>query len=263
MNLFGNRYSKPGPGVSKDEPRKKGVRRFLEVFSRDFRDIVKLNLLFCVCAAPTVILFILGLLGFYSPVALVLSILAAFPVGGAITANMYCISKMLYDEPGFLWHDFKRKFLENIKQAAAPGMLSTAFVYSQIFLWTPLMIDETGMDTVWGVLGIALLLFFSMVSPYVFIQIAYVDLKMFPLIKNSILLAISNVPRSFMGFLTGGIVWFVFILFFPVSLVFSPLILLFGFTMSWLLCLMWIWPFFNKHFAVEETLTGRKAENDF
>ena len=115
MGLFKSNYDKPGPGVSKDEPRKKGIPRFFEVFAGNIGDHIKLSLMFCICVIPTAALFFTGLVGLYTGVAFILSLVFAFPVGGAAVALVFCITKMLRDEPGYVWYDFKRKFLENAR----------------------------------------------------------------------------------------------------------------------------------------------------
>ena len=69
MKLFSRNYDRPGPGVSKDEPRKKGLARFFEVLFRDFFDLVKLNVIFLICIAPAAAAYILGLFGYMSPIA--------------------------------------------------------------------------------------------------------------------------------------------------------------------------------------------------
>jgi len=51
-------------------------------------------------------------------------------------------------------------------------------------------------------------------------------------------------------------------LFLPVSLIFVPIIVLFGLSISMLLCLMWIWPPFDAHFKIEETLIKRVEEEN-
>ena len=260
MGLFSRNYDKPGPGVNKDEPRKKGFRRFVELISRDFSNLVKMNVLFCGCLLPSVALFFLGLYGLYPPVTLVLSIIAAYPVGPAFTASQFCISKMLCDVPGFLWHDWKRKFRETRRQAAVPGIFCTVFTYGQILLWVQILIEGAGGGAIWTAIGFCSLLLFSLIAPYIFLHLAYVDLKMMQIVRNSVLIAIANLPRSFMGALVGGIAWLAFILFYPVSVLFAPLIVLFVFSVSWLLNLMWVWPRFDKVFSVEETIRNRRRE---
>jgi len=258
MGFFTPNFNKAGPGVSKDEPRKKGIRRFFEIITREFRDLIKVNLLFFLCALPSMALFTWGLLGNLE-IVLFLSVPAAFPVGGAITASFFCITKMLRDDPGFLWDDFKRKFFENLRQAYLPGILTVAFLYIQIFFfWLPIIADWEVAETSWIITALVLFLFVLMIAPYVFLQFAYIRLRTFTIVKNSIFLALSNLGRSLMGLIFGLLPWAAMFMFFPITLVFSPIIPFFFFILSWLLALMWIWPVFDKHFSVEETLINNK-----
>ena len=50
MGLFDlfNNYDKPGPGVSKDEPRKAPPIRFFEIFWRKLSKLVQLNLIYMI-----------------------------------------------------------------------------------------------------------------------------------------------------------------------------------------------------------------------
>jgi len=262
MGLFSRNYDKPGPGVRKDEPRKKGAARFFELLARDFWDLIKLNLLLCICVLPTVGVFLPALMGFYSGITFILSLLLAFSVGGAFVAYNYYITKMMRDDPSYVWYEFKRKFSENYRQAAPTGMLCTAFVYAQILLWGSMILGEPGGDVVWFFVALLSLLVFWIITPYIFLHFAYIDLKTFRVIKNSVLMSFGYLPRSFMGALLGGLMWIAFALFFPASLLFVPVIALVGISISTLLCLMWVWPPFDKHFKIEETLIKRVEEEE-
>ena len=284
MGLFSRNYEKPGPGVKKDEPRKKGAARFFELLTREFGDLVKLNLLFCVCAIPSFVVFILSqaFFGIAWLTFFTLSLLLAFPIGGAITACVYYITKMMRDDPSYVWYEFKRKFKENYRQAAPVGMLCTAFVYAQILLWDSLtqasvllseiepdialqsgaVSGDPGMDIFMFIIGLVSLLIFGMLTPYIYMHFAYIDLKSMGIAKNSVLMSFGNFPRSFMGALMGGIIWIVFALYYPLSIVSVPLILIFGITTSMLLCLMWVWKPFDTTFKIEETLLKRSKDNE-
>jgi len=263
MGLFSRNYNKPGPGVPKDTPRKKGSARFFELLTRDLGDLVKLNLIFSVCAAPTIIMFLAGLFGYLNAgMAFILSLVLAFPVGGALVAYVYYITKMMRDDPSYVWFEFKRKFLENYLQAAPTGILCTAFVYAQVLLWGNMILGDPGGDLLWLLIALLSVLIFSMITPYIFMHFAYVDLKALRIIKNSVLMSFGYLPRSFMGALQGGILWIAFILFIPLSLMFAPFIALFVVSVSILLCLMWVWPPFDAYFKVEETLTEKLEKED-
>ena len=262
MKLFSRNYDRPGPGVSKDEPRKKGAARFFEVLFRDFFDLVKLNVLFLLCIAPAAAAYILGLFGYAPGIAYLVSLALAFPIGGAAVACVFCITKLLRDDPGYIWHEFKRKFLENFKQAAAPGIVCTAIIEVQILMWIPLLLGEAEMGIAWVSIMFIVLLIFGMVSPYVFILFAYVNLKTFQTVRNGILLSLANAPRSLAGAVFGGVLWIALALFLPLSLFFLPLIALIGFSLSALLSFMWVWPPIDKQFAIEETLNARREKEN-
>jgi len=265
MGLFSRNYDKPGPGVNKDEPRKKGAARFFELLLREFWDLIKLNLLFCLFALPSVSVFLLGILGLFgnmSGLSFILSLLLAFPVGGALTAYYYYITKMMRDDPSYVWYEFKRKFKENYLQAAPIGILCTAFVYAQILLWVMIILSETEIDVLWPILTVLSLLIFGIIAPYIFMHIAYIDLKTTGILKNSVMMSFGFMPRSFMGALTGGVIWIAFALFFPASLVFVPVVILVGISLSILLTLMWVWKPFDEHFKIEEQLIARREEEN-
>jgi len=261
MGLFSRNFNKPGPGVNKDEPRKKGAARFFELFFRDLGDLVKLNLIFCICAMPSLVVFIAGMFGYYTGIAFGLSLILAFPIGGASVSYVYYITKMMRDEPSYVWYEFKRKFIENFKQAAPVGMLSAAFIYAQVLLWGSLIFSEETGELIWFIIALISLLVFGMITPYIFMHFAYiVDLSTFRVIRNSVLMAFAYLPRSFMGSVLGGVIWIIFALYFPLSMIAFPLILLLGVSISMLLSLSWVWKPFNEYFKVEETLIERAKE---
>jgi uncharacterized membrane protein YesL len=263
MGLFNRNFNKPGPGVSKDEPRKKGIARFFELLLRDLGDLVKLNILLCICLLPSIVMFILSLAYVYPLITFILSLILAFPVGGAITACVYYITKQMRDDPSYVWHEFKRKFRENYKQSAIIGILCTAFVYTQILLWVLMFFNEEPAGLSWLLLALLSLLLFSMITPYIFLHYAYIDLKTPGIVKNSVLMAFAYLPRSFMGagpFL-GVFLWIMLSLLSPDILFMGfPVIAIFGVTLSMLYNLMWTWKPFDKNFNIEETLIQRKEE---
>jgi hypothetical protein len=263
MGIFNRNFNKPGPGVNKDEPRKKGFARFFELLFRDLGDLVKLNMLMFICILPSIIMFFVSLAGFYPAITFVLSLILAFPVGGVLTSCVYFITKLMRDDPSYVWYEFKRKFFENYKQSAIIGILCTAFVYTQILLWIMMIVSEDVTGLSWFILALLSLLFFGMITPFIFLHYAYIDLKTTGILKNSVLMTFAYLPRSFMGALLGGLLWIMVVLFFPDSLLMGfPVIFLFGITVSMLLNLMWTWKPFDTSFKIEETLIQRKEEEE-
>jgi len=225
---------------------------------RDFWELIKLNLLFSICVFPTVILFFLSLAGVNSGITFILSIGAAFPVGGVVTAYIFYITMMLRDEPSGVWYECKRKFLENFKQAALPGIICTIIVYAQVMLWVFLLQSGPGQELFWGVMAIFATLIFFLIAPYIFMHFAYIELGTLQIIKNSIMMSFGYILRSLMGAIFGGAMWVLFALYFPISMMALPVVFVIGTSLSMLLCLMWVWPPFDETFKIEEALAKKE-----
>lgn len=260
MGIFRRKDDNIQTGYKRDGTRQKGIPRFLELLVRDFVDLIKLNLLFSLCVLPSVALFLLGLFAVFPAITLTLSILAAFPIGGAVTAYVFSLTSMLRDEPISVWYDCKRKFVENWKQAMPMGIICMAVLYAQILLWGLLLQNQSENGLIWALVSFLTLLFFFTIAPYIFLHFAYIGIGTWQIINNSMLMAFSSFLRSLMGAVFAGAMWLWFALYFPFSLTIFPLMILIGFSLSLLLCLMWIWPNFDKVFQIEETLSKRKGK---
>lgn len=266
MAFFKSNYNKPGPGVPKNAPKKKGIARFFEIIGRDLGNLTKLNLLVYVCELPSQAAFIVALFSFLGGrqqqflLFLVLALLFSVVVGPARAAEEYLLTKMLRDDPGFVWHDFKTKFKENFKSMAVPGMLCSAVVGSQLLAVVYFFIMGQQQHFLWVAVFSLSVLLFSMASPYFFVQAPYLDLGVAGMAKNSLLLAVGFMPRSFAGaalrlLLVAG--QWVLIAFFPPAII---LPLLIGVTIPDLICTMWIWPPVDKTFTIDTTLQKRQKE---
>lgn len=258
-NPFKRDFNKPGPGVPKNAPKKTGFPRFREVLSRDFGNLVKLNLIVFATMLPALILFVISLFLYLAGGVLlsmifgVAALLLSFPVGPSITTMCHLLIKMLRDVPGFLWHDFKRLFKSNFRQMALPGMLFSGLLGAQVYaLFTYFSLEQSSLPlTVMFFLSVFLL---ALIGPYFFAQAAYVDLTFLPLLQNSIMLALGYLPRSLAGAVLGSGLIAVQVLFFPLPLLIT---IFFGITVPCLINMMWIWPPMDKTFKIDETLKER------
>ncbi|MEG2054435.1 MAG: DUF624 domain-containing protein, partial [Oscillospiraceae bacterium] len=133
MGFIADSINKPGPGIEKDTPPKKGLARFWEIFTRDFTDLFRLNLFVAICFIPSVAFFCLFFFATNKPLLfLILGYLCLIPAGVALCAMNKVILKMIRDIPGFVWHDFKNAYKENFKQSAIFSAIYFVFV---LLLW--------------------------------------------------------------------------------------------------------------------------------
>ncbi len=263
MGFFKRNWDKPGPGVPKNAPKKTGFPRFIEILSRDLGYLFKLNLILLVALLPAGILYTLAMLAYFSGGALLAlllalaALLACIPLGGVLTAFFYLIAQRLRDAPGFLWHDFKRKFKESFRFMLLPGLLFGAMLGSLGFAFISLLLGAMQIQFVFGVIYVVASFYLGMTYPYFFTQAAYLELGPAKLLYNSFLLATGNLPRSFMGTLLGSGLVLAQFLFFPYATLLTFLI---GFSIPALLNLMWIWPRIDKTFKISDTLQKRHEE---
>lgn len=263
MGIFTKNWNKPGPGVPKNAPKKRGIARYFELLTREFGGLVKLNLLLFVIMLPASVLYLSFLLTFLAGNATwglvlgLLALIACLPLGPALTAFYWLLAQMLRDDPGFLWHDFKRKFKENFRHMALPGLVLGATVgsFGVMLLYTMLGAMKVSLP-IMALYFLATLLT-ALLYPYFFTQAAYVDLPPLRLLQNSFLLGFAKLPRSFAGTLLGTGLLLFQIYFFPYAL---PVSLLIGLSLPALGNLMWIWPHLDKTFNIDATLQKRHEE---
>ncbi len=263
MNPFKRDWNKPGPGVPKNAPKKKGPARFGEVLFREMGNLIKLNLLFSLLLVLPILLFLIGVYFLTQANWLVMCIFivgsfaACLPLGPSLTAFMYLIAQMLRDEPIYVWHDFWRKYKENFKSTALPGLVFGLLFGSigyMLLFGSAMIADMPSFVLALYFLALFLLL---LSLPYFFLQAAYVTLSMRSLLQNSLLLSLGNLPRSLPGALMGSGLVLLQASFLPLTL---PSLLFFGLSIPMLLNLLWVWPKIDSTFKIDETLKNRRDE---
>lgn len=272
MGLFSPNYNRPGPGVPKDAPKKKGIMRFFEIVGRDMGNLVKTNFMFAICCIPmllvvswlivTLLIYEQLYLGFIL-IFVPLFTLSGILVGPAMTAMHAIITNMLRDEPDYVGHTFKRKFKQNFKPAALLGLLF-AFVFSMEFVAGFFYISANLSAP--NILLIALYIFnviiVTSISIYAFLQVAYLDLKNMAILKNSLLLTFGMAKRGLPATLITVILSVASILLIPTAIV-LPLFFVFLPIIIVLISDMWVWPVMEKTFNISELLEKRREESYF
>ena len=134
MGLFfsSDRFTRPGPGVRPDAPRKKGVARLAEIMGRDMWNFFRAGFLAFLGCLP----FIIGMFFAVETHALLFMLLAGI-IGGLIagpelSAMADTVLRSLRDEPGYWWETYRRVWKRNARESLVPGML-TGLVREVIF----------------------------------------------------------------------------------------------------------------------------------
>ncbi len=222
MGLFFN-YNKPGPGVDKDAPKKKGIFRFFEIFGRKIGKLFQLNMMYFICSLPILILlylffvpFISGLLGeiplaeagvseesittYQAMINLFLTVLSVtlFGSGPASCAAAYIERCFVREQHAWMMSDFFGKYKENFKQSmilsvldiviTAAAFFAISFYYNQF--------TNTG-NNIWFVLMVVLIVaefVYSFMHCYIYQLMVTFEDKLTHHIKNAVLLTFSTFP---------------------------------------------------------------------
>ncbi len=167
---FGN-YNKPGPGIEKDAPKKKGFDLMFEILGREFWQIWALNFYFLIASIPII------------------------TIGPATVAMHRVLVTMIRDENVYALRDFITAFKKNFKQGVIVGIPMVIFFIFGIVLNIGALanIEIAAVTESFGGMISSVLIFLwtvLVVSLYVYIlpSIAYVDLTLLSQIKNSVLL---------------------------------------------------------------------------
>ena len=185
-------------------------------------------------------------------------------VGGLVLAPFYAglhdtVLRAMRDEPGYWWHIYKRAMKNNWKQSLVPGALIGALI-SSILLAVSLALQGTMQLTiVTGVCLVLSLLLISMCAPYLWAQLVLMNLTLPQLLKNSLLFALSNAPRSLLVAFIQILYWGVIIVLQPIT---SLWVLLFGFAFIVLITMMIVFPAMDKVLHIEEQLIARREAEE-
>lgn len=248
MGVFSNffNYSKPGPGVDKDEEKKRRFFLFFELFFRKFWKMIQLNLLYLVCWIPAV--FASLYLADFHPLLGVVGalVVGAVTIGPATAGAVYVLRCYTTETPVFLASDFFRNFKENFKQSAAAFLFNALLLYSCYVSYN--MYGEYFGGGFLSIVFKALVLLMGIVvlfeTFHVFLVIVTVDLKFKDVLKNCFLFSVLNFFRNFWSLVFGiGFLWIEY-LFYPLSGFVFPF---FGFIVSLFIFTFNAYPVVEKY----------------
>ena len=249
MGLFN--YSKPGPGISKDAPKKKGIFLYFEILARKFTKLFTLNFLYFLCSLPMIILYFLVFL-FVTPnlfnssqtdmeslalmeliLSLFLSLLFTVTLGSgpASAAMAYVMRQYSREEHVWLPSSFFDKMKENFKQELIVAIVDLIFAFvcpfAVIFYLNQYFV--TG-SMVWFALLLLIAVFsflFMTMHYYIHQLIVTFDNKLKDIYKNAMLFAMSTVFQNILlTIFVVGLLFTIFNFLNPIfSIILSALIL--------------------------------------
>ncbi|MGI6283947.1 MULTISPECIES: YesL family protein [Caproicibacterium] len=210
MGLFSN-YNRPGPGISKNEPKPNRFVHYWQIFGRHFWDFIKLNLLFAVPAILLLVAFVVIDAKTKSILLAGLPLIALSPFLAGLT---YETRNYIREEHVFILHDFFQKLKENWKQFLSNGIICY-LVYGTLSIAIPFYASaqnqkQLGMPIIIAAFAIsfAILFIFTSMQFYIPLQIVTFNMKLSQMYKNAGIFAISALGWNLIAFAISAVLAF-------------------------------------------------------
>lgn len=222
LDLFN--YGKAGKGVQKNGPKKKPFFLFWEIFGNKFWKMFQINLIFFLFCIPVV------------------------TFGPALAAMTQVMRKFTIGEPIFVFHEFKTAFKKNFRQSFFLGIFDIALivliVYNINFYVAAFQEGQGAENKMMIALSLAMAFIIYMMHFYIYPQIVALNLRMSQIIKNSFILMIVGIKRSFAAFFATAVPVVIMVMFLPYSLLALPLV-----PMAWMsfIATFCAYPVIQKH----------------
>ena len=226
MGLFSPNYIKPGPGISKDAPKKKGIFLYFEILARKIFKLYQASWLYCVCSIPyLVIMFFytshifggyigqlsesavesgivssvdINLIIFIISCLMTVSVFTLWGAGPASAGYAYVTRCFTREEHAWILSDFFSKMKENFKQSMLVVVMDFAFLFliANAFAqyWS---MYNTQNQFIWLILlyvCVLILFVYTFMHFNIYQVMVTYDCKMRDLFKNSILLGLGRAP---------------------------------------------------------------------
>ncbi len=225
MGLFGGGYTKEGPGVDKDAPKKRGIFLYAELFVRKFWKIIQSNLLYSMVSLPMLVLMFCTSFFMIMPamegtitaiaetvgyntgeLAVHFSIIFAFGMttlwgsGPASAGLAYILRCFAREEHAWIWSDFKDKFKSNLKQSAVVIIVDLAVLFlviNAVYFYSA-QFRSTG-NTMWFVMTYIILLLFvlyTFMHFYIYQIMVTFECTIVQLYRNALIFAFAKLPMN-------------------------------------------------------------------
>lgn len=226
MGLFGfGNYAKPGPGVSKDEPKKTGIPLYFEILIKRFWKFITLNLVHIICSLISIVLiwafssyaitWLLSILRidalslsqdestviYMLAVCLAFALLGIFGTGAPTAASSYVMRNYVNDTHSWVISDY----FEHLKKNFVQGTI--VFVIDLIVFFLMLVGIVFYTFEMQGLLGLFLrtllcvvFVVYAMMHMYIYQIMAKFTLKLKDIYRNSLILVLIKLPWNVLSF---------------------------------------------------------------
>lgn len=186
--MFKNQYTSSGKGVAKESKKKSGFFLFFEIYSRKFRNLIKLNLIYFLFLIPVVV------------------------IGPATAAFFKILKNYTQEKNAFVWMDFWETFRNNLKQSLAAQfvmLIPAAGIGYGMYFYLHLAKEQTVYYYAFA-FCILLACVLVVMNFYVYLMIISVDLPLAAIFKNALLLVFAGLKNSFFALVIPAVIYILY-----------------------------------------------------
>lgn len=254
--FFGlNDYNRPGPGVRKGEPEKKGLARYFDILGKRFWKIVTLNFLYFVFSIiPFILMWAVCAVSMVWTVSLkmsadelsewlnqggtlmilILSLIIYSNCGGGASAcgMINVLRKYVSDTHAWVWQDFIDAFKRNFFKGTVSYIIDLLAAGILIMNYGFYNIQSSGLiNVILRALLMLVIFIWGMMHVYIYPCITSFNFKLRDVYKNSFIMVLGKLPQTAGAFIIGLFISFT-VIYFSVAVIYFALlipILLFAF----------------------------------
>lgn len=256
MGLFFD-YNKPGPGVEKNAPKKKGIALYFELLWRNIGKLMLSNILYFAVSLPVIVLYFMIVSYFLSiampeaagtivlpQIAVIITVLVVtlWGTGPVSCGYTYILRNTAREEHTFLFSDFFEKSKESFRHGLVFLIVDVIMLicsFSALLVYGQMAEKSGGIYTVLFAITVLTLILYTSMHFYMYeFAVTFTD-GVISIYKNSIIMAFATIP---MCILLGAIICF---LSFILLGIFMPTIVIILALVCWVSIMRFIVDFYT------------------
>lgn len=250
MGFFTFNFDKPGRGVDKDAPEKRGFFLFFDVLLRKFWRICSLSLAYTLLSVPVAVIYLflnIFLQGMFSPVRepafitymgiyIMLFLVCFLGTGPASAGQAYVLRNFSREEHAWVWDDFWSQTKANFGKGLAMLLLDLVLVTllvsaAALYLQGNFLPLPPILSAVCGFLAIIALVIWFMMHFFIYPLMVTLDMKFGQLLKTAHQLTMAKLPQCILIFVLSIAVFALLMVLYFVNVAFVLLFAALGFSL--------------------------------
>ena len=214
-------YSKPGRGISKNEPAKTGTALYFDIFLRRIWKIMAMNIFYIIASFPAIIIsffmaeYFLGNLialtkieiteelAYATSLLCIIVTIIVVQITGSGPASVgmnYVLRKYVNDTHSWVWSDFIENIKKNFKQGLGVYLVNVLMVF--LFMYGFLFYTFIMKGTLAYIMRTVLMVFaavFMLMQKYTYMLVSGFEVKFKHIYKNALILALGGMKQNLLS----------------------------------------------------------------